>query len=141
MKLTIIESPFANADFTEHMLNIEYARRCMRDSLMRGEAPFASHLIYPQPFILDENNPKEREWGINAGFAWGDFADLHCFYTDRGWSRGMLSAYDRLSKLASIYSHRTPMRYSYELRSLTANPQEPPKPIDLLTPITEPSSR
>jgi len=34
--------------------NTETARRCVRNSLMRGEAPIASHLLYTQPGILHE---------------------------------------------------------------------------------------
>lgn len=29
---------------------------------------------------------------INAGFVWGQCADKVAFYTDRGWSRGMIAA-------------------------------------------------
>ena len=38
----IIESPYTG----DVERNLEYARRCMRDSIKRGEAPFASHLLY-----------------------------------------------------------------------------------------------
>ena len=42
MRFVIIESPYAgNVEENE-----EYARKCLRDCLMRGEAPFASHLLY-----------------------------------------------------------------------------------------------
>lgn len=94
MKLVIIESPYAGSVIP----NVEYARKCMRDSLERGEAPIASHLLYTQPGILDDYNPEERAWGINAGLAWRKVAELAVFYTDRGWSGGMTAArelYDR----------------------------------------------
>lgn len=42
----------------------------MLDALDRGEAPYASHLLYTQ--MLDDTIPAERELGIKAGFAWGD---------------------------------------------------------------------
>ena len=41
----------------------------MRDCLLRGEVPFASHLFYTQPGILDDNKPDERVFGIMAGKA------------------------------------------------------------------------
>lgn len=85
MRLVIIESPFAG-DVTA---NIEYARRCVRDALGRNEAPIASHLLYTQPGILDDNDPKERQWGINAGLAWKAVAEASVVYTDRGISKGM----------------------------------------------------
>ena len=50
MRLVIFESPYAG----DVEANTEYARRCVRDSLMRGEAPIASHLLYTQPGILHE---------------------------------------------------------------------------------------
>jgi hypothetical protein len=61
----------------------------MRDSLARGEAPLASHLLYTQPGILRDYIPAERQWGINAGLAWGAKADATIVYTDRGITRGM----------------------------------------------------
>jgi hypothetical protein len=85
MRLVILESPFAG----DEQANIDYARLCVRDSLMRGEAPIASHLLYTQPTILDDSEPKERQHGINAGLAWGKVADATVVYMDRGISEGM----------------------------------------------------
>lgn len=85
MKKVIIESPFAG----DVQKNIEYARKCMRDSLLRGEAPIASHLLYTQDGILDDNIPEERTLGIEAGLLWGKEAELTAVYTDLGLSGGM----------------------------------------------------
>lgn len=85
MRKVILESPFAGDVET----NIEYARRCVRDSLLRGEAPIASHLLYTQPGILDDNIPEERQHGIDAGLAWRSVADATVVYTDLGISTGM----------------------------------------------------
>lgn len=85
MKLVIIESPYAGDIET----NIEYARQCVRDSLRRGEAPIASHLLYTQPGVLGDDIPRERQWGIDAGLAWRAAAEATVVYTDRGISRGM----------------------------------------------------
>lgn len=85
MRRVIIESPFAG----DVEANVEYARRCVRDSLMRGEAPIASHLLYTQPGILDDDIPDERQHGINAGLQWRFVADATVVYTDRGISGGM----------------------------------------------------
>lgn len=89
MKLVVIESPFAAPTPEGIEANIEYARACVADSLRRGEAPYASHLLYTQPGILRDEVPEEREQGISAGFAWGDRADLRAVYLDRGMSGGM----------------------------------------------------
>lgn len=89
MKLVIVESPFGNADSRVVEENIRYARACMQDCLQRGEAPFASHLLYTQGGILDDNIPAERALGIRAGLAWGIKADASVVYTNRGISQGM----------------------------------------------------
>ena len=86
MRLVILESPFAG----DEQANIDYARLCVRNSLMRGEAPIASHLLYTQPTILDDSVPEERRMGIAAGLAWAVAADATIVYTDRGVSEGML---------------------------------------------------
>mgnify|MGYP002141352428 CR=1 FL=1 len=85
MRLVIIESPYAG-DIEK---NVEYARACVRDSLSRGEAPIASHLLYTQPGILKDEIPSERQWGIDAGLAWRTVAEASVVYTDLGISRGM----------------------------------------------------
>lgn len=85
MKLVVVESPYAG----DVERNLTYARACMRDCLQRGEMPFASHLLYTQPGILDDTVPEERKLGINAGFAWAEKADLTVVYTDLGFSSGM----------------------------------------------------
>lgn len=85
MKLVIIESPFAG----DVKANIEYARKCVRDSLLRGEAPIASHLLYTQDGILNDDIPEERAHGIDAGLAWRTVAEASVVYTDLGISKGM----------------------------------------------------
>ena len=94
MKKVIIESPFAG----DVKKNVEYARMCMRDSLLRGEAPFASHLLYTQPGILDDTVPEERKWGIEAGLIWGKGAKLTAVYTDLGITDGMKFGIERAKK-------------------------------------------
>lgn len=83
--LVILESPYAG----DVEANVDYARQCVRDSLLRDEAPIASHLLYTQPGILNDDVPAERERGIAAGLAWGVVAQYTVVYTDRGISRGM----------------------------------------------------
>jgi len=69
--------------------NIKYARKCVRDSLNKGEAPIASHLLYTQPGILDDDVPEERQWGIDAGLAWRKDSEATIVYIDLGITRGM----------------------------------------------------
>ncbi|MBN7822580.1 hypothetical protein [Bowmanella yangjiangensis] len=85
MRLVILESPFAG----DVDSNIEYARACVRDSLLRGEAPIASHLLYTQPGVLRDEIESERQHGIDAGLAWRAVAHASVVYADRGISKGM----------------------------------------------------
>lgn len=85
MVLTVIESPYAG----DVEANIEYAKRCVHDCLRRGEAPYASHLFFTQPGMLDDTVPEQRSLGIEAGLAWGRAANVVAVYVDRGISAGM----------------------------------------------------
>lgn len=85
--LVVIESPYAG----DVERNLTYARRCMRDSFDRGEDPYASHLLYTQPGILNDDDPNERLLGMTAGFAWAENAKRRAFYVDFGVSNGMIS--------------------------------------------------
>ena len=89
MRLVIVESPYAGTTDAEINTHLEYARACLADCFERGEAPFASHLIYTQVGILDDRVADQRLRGINAGLAWGRMADLTVVYTDFGISAGM----------------------------------------------------
>ena len=85
MRRVVVESPFSG----DVDANLSYVRACMRDCLLRGEAPFASHALYTQPGILDDEVEVERIHGINAGHAWMHGAQAVVVYIDRGVSRGM----------------------------------------------------
>lgn len=88
MRLVVIESPYAGDILT----NTFYARRAVKDSLARGEAPIASHLLYTQAGILDDDKPEERKLGMAAGLAWYKAAEAVVFYVDLGVSQGMQAA-------------------------------------------------
>jgi len=82
----IIESPYGGTP-EEVERNTVYARRCMLWALQQGYAPFLSHLLYTQ--VLNDNNPEERKLGIEAGFAWREFADITLVFLDYGATKGM----------------------------------------------------
>lgn len=94
MTRVILESPYAG----DVEINLSYARRCVRHSLSLGEAPIASHLLYTQENILNDDIEEERMWGINAGLAWKEVAQKHVFYIDYGYSKGMLYAKEYATK-------------------------------------------
>lgn len=83
MRRVIVESP-CRGDFAR---NLRYARLCGRDSLARGESPYASHLLLTQ--FMDDRDPDSRAKGIAAGLAWSKVAELAAVYTDLGVSSGM----------------------------------------------------
>lgn len=103
MRLVIIESPYAG----DVPRNVEYARACVRDALLRGEAPIASHLLYTQPGILDDTIPAERQHGIDAGLAWRVVAQASIVYTDLGISRGMKYGIDAAMRASLPVEFRT----------------------------------
>ena len=108
MKLVIIESPYAAANGHTVADHEEYARRCMADSLARGEAPLASHLLYyTQPGILDDTDPEQRKLGMEAGFAWGEIADMIAIYMDFGISPVMQDGVMRagLFEVPTVFRH------------------------------------
>lgn len=81
----IVESPYAG----DIERNVRYARAAVRDCLMRGEAPLASHLLYTQPGILRDDDRRERDVGIEAGLSWVSVAEATVVYEDLGVSLGM----------------------------------------------------
>lgn len=95
MKRVIIESPFSakkqdgswDAEAVEK--NLEYVRACMADCFKQGESPFASHALYTQPGVLNDQIPEDRKLGMEGGFAWNEVADYTVVYVDRGFSQGM----------------------------------------------------
>lgn len=86
----IVESPYAG----DIERNVDYARAAIRDCILRGEAPFASHLLYTQSGILRDEVPSERELGMTAGWHVMRRANLVAIYTDLGWSSGMKRGLD-----------------------------------------------
>jgi hypothetical protein len=105
MRRVILESPFAG-DIEAH---VAYARRCLRDCLARGEAPIASHLLYPQ--ILDDSIAAERALGIAAGLGWLRLAEAMVAYIDYGLSPGMRAAMEAAEKLSLPIERRQLPRF------------------------------
>ena len=107
MKLVIIESPYAANALHTVEDHVRYARAAVRDALLRGEAPFASHLIYTQPGIFDDLVPAEREAGILAGLELAKRADLTAVYLDLGVSSGMSRGIAAAEKAGRPWVSRT----------------------------------
>lgn len=100
MRIIVVESPYkptadrsvAPALWLEQLhRNTRYARAAYRYCLLKcGVAPFASHLNYTQPGVLDDLDPEERILGIEAGLVIARKAgDESWFFVDLGGSDGM----------------------------------------------------
>lgn len=98
--LVVIESPFAG----DIERNLDYLRRCVLNCLSCDENPIASHGFFPQ--FLDDNDPVERELGIQLGYEWAYRADYVIFFIDLGWSSGMIRARELYDKLGVDYELR-----------------------------------
>lgn len=129
----IIESPLSGADFAERWrerigfrkhgwwwdlferigraANKRYAVACCRHSVLIGEAPYASHLFFDREHLLDDSNEYERKLGMEAGFSWGEAAELRVFYVDCDVSGGMIAGLREAKRLGQriemrrLYGH------------------------------------
>lgn len=86
MTPVILESPYAG----DVIKNEAYAKSAMLDCLAKGEAPFASHLLYTR--VLDDSIPAHRELGISANIAMQQVIKKMVVYVDKGISKGMIQA-------------------------------------------------
>lgn len=107
MRRVIVESPYAGPDEQTIARNESYARAALSDCLARGESPFASHLLYTQPGVLDDGDPYERERGILAGFAWGETAEAIAVYIDLGNTPGMKQGIIHYQRLGIPIEYRS----------------------------------
>jgi hypothetical protein len=112
-RLVVIESPYSSSNGYPIETNVQYARAAMRDCLHRGEAPYASHLLYTQPNVLRDEVPADRELGMAAGFAWGAKADCVVVYTDLGVTAGMTMGIEKAQARGIKIEYRTIARGSW----------------------------
>lgn len=103
MKEGIIESPFAG----DIERNQNYARAAMKDCVLKGESPYASHLLYTQPGVLDDTDKEQRKLGIEAGLCWGKAATKTVVYTDLGISTGTRQGIERAIAEGRKVEYRT----------------------------------
>lgn len=124
-RLVILESPFAATSPEAKERNIRYARAALRDCLLRGEAPMASHMLYTQEGVLQDVG-EERRIGILAGLAWGRAAEATVVYKDLGISAGMQTGIARAKKEGRPIEMRTIS--GWENEPPTVAPRRPATP-------------
>lgn len=106
--LVVIESPWAGLGAGERAAN--YLRQCIRDSLARGEIPWASHAMLAATRALYEEDEDQRHEGLEVNKAFIlHYATLVVFYTDHGMSPGMALA----RRWAGIHGKTTEERTIY----------------------------
>ena len=96
----ILLSPFAG----DVAGNLRYAKRAMLDAIKRGDAPIASHLLYPQ--VLDDTIVDQRRTGISCERAWMLQAQAIVAYIDLGISSGMVETINLANLLSIPVEHR-----------------------------------
>ena len=101
--IVVVESPYAG--LIER--NLAYGRAALRDCLLRGEAPVASHLLYTQEGVLDDALAAERELGMAMGHVFLRAASLVAVYTDLGISEGMQLGIARAERAGVRVAHRS----------------------------------
>lgn len=123
IKRVVIESPYAGrcalklpwplrwiawiVKFIDRIQNIRYVRALLRDSLLRGEAPFASHALYTLRGVLRDDVPTERKIGMEAGFAWGVVIEKRVIGVDRGLTPGMNAGIMRARSISQKIEYRS----------------------------------
>ena len=122
--VVVLESPYAG-DFER---NEKYARRCMVDSLQRGEAPFMSHLLYTQ--VLDDTDLPQRKLGMEAGFAFIAVSEYTVVYEDYGISGGMKEGIKIAKGLGHVIEYRQIGKNDAEIDRLRAELKEAVEILD-----------
>jgi len=84
----VLESPLSNRNGHTVEENTAYLNLCLKDSIARGEAPYASHRFFPG--LLNDDSAEERKLGMEMGFNWGSVAAEAVVYVDHGITGGML---------------------------------------------------
>lgn len=106
-RLVILETPYRGNNYEGLEENVKYARECVRDCLLRGEAPVAFHILYTQEGIANDKNPEERKKCMDAANEWAKKADATVVYTDRGISEGMKAGIELAKKEGRVVELRS----------------------------------
>lgn len=116
----VVESPYAANEWFTVEDHLTYLRACLRDSVLRGESPYASHGLLTQEGVLNDEIREERNRGIIAGHAWYPVANKIVFYADFGVSRGMDFSLQRLWMTSDEWRNKTEVRFLNPAREAEA---------------------
>jgi hypothetical protein len=121
--IVIIESPYSAATANKLIVNQEYLKAAIKDSIDRGEAPFAGHFLYTR--VLNDRSPQHRFLGMRISRAFLRVASLVAVYEDMGLSPGMLEGI----RLAKAYGVPLDYRKIDEWPELYAQLTSPSNPL------------
>lgn len=105
LRRVVIESPWRASQAYSTDQHKTYLMHAMADCVARGEVPFASHLYLTE--VLNDDIPRERAFGIEAGWQWGNHAEAIVVYTDFGISAGMAQSIDHYESIGKPIERRT----------------------------------
>jgi hypothetical protein len=99
MLTVVVESPYADDASSVVSRNVRYLRACLAYCLANNVAPYASHGLYTQPGVLNDQVPAERKNGMRAGFAIGSKLEERWFFIDLGMTDGMIRGEEAAKKI------------------------------------------
>jgi len=95
MKRAYLISPYSG----DTKKNVAYALRCMHHALSEGYSPYASHILFAASGCLNDDDPKDRDFGFRAGYAFLSTCEIALSFMDLGVSRGMRADLDASRRL------------------------------------------
>ena len=99
-----------------------FAKACIRDSILRKEAPLSVFLLYKQPGILFDENPDEKTLGRLAASEWNKICTRIIVYKDLGVTKEMQRTIDDAIKEDCIVEYRTLNDPELKNNQLTTDP-------------------
>lgn len=104
-KNVIICTPFMAEDPALAEKMKRYGKRATRDSIIKNEAPLASHLFFYS--VLSDKDPIERDIGLQSQLSWLKVADIVAVYVDFGITPAMKVAINNAKLLQKKIEYRT----------------------------------
>jgi hypothetical protein len=104
MERVLLETPTSGNRDPE--IYERFAKACIRDSVLRKEAPLSVFLLYKQSGILYEENPGEKALGKLAASEWNKLCTKIIVYKDLGVTKEMQRTIDDAIKEDYIVEYR-----------------------------------
>jgi hypothetical protein len=95
MKRAFVISPYAG----DTKRNIAFANKAMHFCFASGYAPFAGHILYAASGLLDDRDLKDRDFGMQAAYAFLAVCDIAFCFMDLHVSTGMRVDLDAARRL------------------------------------------